>query len=159
MDYEKDIKIDEDSLDLEWLDQPALFMKYARHLAQARRTQDEAKQEIDVVSADIDRQIREKPEDFDIVKVTEGAIKSALLTEPDYQIAYKKYLDAKYEADMASNAVQAFNQRKDALENLVRLHGQQYFAGPRLPRDLSDERKKQEKKVDSGIASKIKRTK
>ena len=157
MDYEKDIKIDETALDIEWLEQPALFMKYARHLAEARRTLDEEKQELDIVKADLDKQIREKPEKFGILKITEGAIQSAITTEGTYNIAYKKYLAAKYESDMASNAVQAFNQRKEALENLVKLHGQSYFAGPKVPRDIAWEKKEKEKKVDTGIGSKIQR--
>jgi len=159
MDYALDLKIDEESLDIECLDQASLFMKYAKHYAEARRTLDEVKQNLDIVRSDIDKQIREDPEKFGIVKVTEGSIQSALLTEATYNIEYKKYLDAKYEADMASNAVQAMNIRKEMLEGLMRLHGQQYFAGPRIPRDLSEERKKKEKKVDSGIATRLKRTK
>ena len=45
-----------------------------------------------------------------------------------------------------SQLLKAFEQRKDALENLVRLHGQQYFAGPKIPRDLPSEMEKRTNK-------------
>jgi hypothetical protein len=157
LNYEKDLKIDDSALDLELLEQASLFMKYAKHFADTRRLVDEEKQNLDIVKADIDKKIREHPEKFKIEKVTEGAIQSAILTEGSYNIAYKKFLDAKYESDMASNAVQAFNQRKEALENLVKLHGQSYFAGPSVPHDLSKLKAEREKKTESNIGTRLRR--
>jgi hypothetical protein len=64
----------------------------------------------------------------------------------------------KYEAEVLQGAVNAVDHRKDALENLVRLHGLQYFAGPKVPRNLSEEREyreEQQKKVDAGVAKKL----
>ena len=158
MDYEKDLVIDDSALDIECLEQSSLFMKYAKHYAEARRALDEEKQRLDIVKADIDKQIREKPEKFKIEKVTEGAIQSAILTEDTYNIAYKKYLDAKFECDMANNAVQAIQMRKEMLEMMQKLLAQSYFAGPRTARDLSKEREIKNKKVDSGVASRLTRT-
>lgn len=160
MHYEKDIEIDETSLDIEWLEQPKLFMQYSRHLADMRRRTDEMKQTLDVVKAEIDRDVREDPERFQITgKVTEGAITSAVLTNEAYKTAYQAFLDAKYEMDMAQSAVRAFEQRKEALEYLVKLHGQQYFAGPQLPRDIQWEREERRKGMNLKIAERMKRTK
>ncbi|HUU86132.1 MAG TPA: hypothetical protein VMX17_00095 [Candidatus Glassbacteria bacterium] len=159
MNYENDLKIDESSLDLEWLEQASLFMRYAKYSAEARKNLDEVKQDFDIIKAKIDKNIREFPDSYGVTKVTEGAIQSTLLTDKEYTKAYQKVLDAKFEADMASSAVQAFNQRKEALENLVKLHGQSYFAGPKIARDLSEQRKIKENKVDSKIASKLSRQK
>jgi hypothetical protein len=165
MDYKTDIEIDEDMLDVEFLNQASLFMKYSQHYAQMRRSVDEEKQSLDVVKAEVDRDIRENPANYNIEKVTEGTIQSAILTSKKYKTAYTAYLDAKYESDMAGAAVQAFEQRKVALENLVKLHGQQYFAGPRVPHNLSEQRKAKEAEkeksatIQTGIASKLKRSK
>jgi hypothetical protein len=158
LNYEKDLVIDDSALDLECLEQSSLFMKYAKHYAETRRAVDEEKQKLDIVKADIDKQIREHPEKFKIEKVTEGAIQSAILTEGTYNIAYKKFLDAKFECDMANNAVQAVGMRKDMLENMIKLLAQSYFAGPRTARDLSKEKELKNKKVDSGVASRLTRT-
>ena len=157
LNYEKDLVIDDSALDIECADQAMLFMKYAKHYAETRRILDEEKQRLDIVKADIDKQIREHPEKFKLEKVTEGAIQSAILTEGTYNIAYKKYLDAKFESDMASNAVQAMNMRKEMLEGMIKLLAQSYFAGPRSPRDLSKERELKQKKVDSGVAKHLTR--
>jgi hypothetical protein len=157
MNYEKDLLIDDSSLDIELLNQASLFMKYAKHYAEMRRVLDEEKQRLDIVKADIDKQIREHPEKFKIEKVTEGSIQSAILTEGSYNIAYKKYLDAKFECDMAANAKDAMNMRKEMLEGMIKLLAQSYFAGPTVPHDLSKLRKEREKSVDSNIASRLSR--
>ena len=155
MNYEQDIQIDDTALDIEWLEQPSLMFKYARNAANARKTLDITKENLDVVRAGLDKLIRESPSTYGVDKITEGAIQAVILTQDKYKAANKAFLDAKYDVDIAQAAVIAISQRKDALENLVRLHGQQYFAGPKLPRDLHGEREERQKNVDGGIANKL----
>jgi len=50
-------------------------------------------------------------------------------------------------------------QRKDALENLVRLHGQQYFAGPKMPRDVQWERQQKIERSNDIVERKLTRGK
>jgi hypothetical protein len=157
MNYEIDITIDEGALDVEWLEQPRLMLKYARNAAEARKALDEAKEKLDFVKADLDRKIRTDPEDYGLMKVTEPTVAAAIFTCDEYKEANKDYIQAKFDADIAQGATFAFNARKDALENLVRLHGQQYFAGPKIPRDLAWEKKAHDEKVNAGIASKLTR--
>jgi hypothetical protein len=48
--------------------------------------------------------------------------------------------------------------RKAALENLVQLHGQNYFAGPKVPRNLSkerDEKEERQKRVMTNISQSL----
>jgi hypothetical protein len=158
--YERDIKIDVSALDLEWDEQPILMMKYTQHAAQMRKELDEAKQALDIARAEADRTIREDPGSYDISKVTEAAISSAILTYKPYIEASNALIQAKYEADMASGAVSAFSQRKDALEHLVRLFGLQYFAGPKVIRDILAEKESRNSinsSSDAGIASRLNR--
>lgn len=145
LDYERDISIDPEALDVEWLSQPSLVLKYSQHSATMRKKLDEKKQELDIAKAEADKKIRTNPSKYGIEKITEGAVTAAILTEEDYREAYTEYLNAKYEADMASAAVSAFEHRKSALENLVRLFGQQYFAGPKMPHELGIEWEAREK--------------
>ena len=160
MEYEKDLKIDESALDVEWLEQPRLMMRYAKHAAQMKLNRDMAKEEVDYVRAELDKAVRSEPEAFGIAKPTEGAVSSAIIDHEKYKKTTKKYLQAKFEYEVAKGAVSAFEQRKSSLENLVKLHGQQYFAGPSIPRDLSKEWEEREKQkdVNKKIASKMKRT-
>lgn len=153
LNYEVDIEIDGEALDQEWLNQPRLLMQYARHSALMRKRLEEAKQSLDIAKAEADKMIRTNPEKYGIEKVTETVVANAVLKEEGYQEAYTDFLNAKYEADMASSAVNAFEHRKSALENLVRLYGQQYFAGPTVPYQIDREweKKEQEKKVDEKV--------
>jgi len=153
MDYEKDVNIDPNSLDVEWLEQPNLMLKYGRIAAQTKLDMDKAKEKLEVVKAELDKDIRLNPEKYDIAKLTESVVASTILLQPEYKEASEAYIEATYEFNMARYAVQAISDRKDALENLVKLHGMQYFAGPSVPRDLSKEweAKQKQKKVDSKI--------
>jgi hypothetical protein len=159
MNYENDIKIDETALDVEWLDQPSLMMKYARILAEARLELDRAKEAVDLIKAKLDKDIRTSPNDYGIGKITESVVENAIIAQPAYVVANQELMQAKYDNDIAYGAVKAIDARKDALENLVRLHGQQYFAGPKMPRDLKEEYAVRQKKQDASVASKISRTK
>lgn len=161
MNYEQDIKIDHDALDIEWLEQPELMMRYSRHQARCALDYDKAKERLEVVKAELDKQIRQHPEKYEIAKITETVILNTIITQPKYTATQGEMLDAKFEWDIARAAVNAINGRKDALENLVRLHGMQYFAGPKMPRDLTREveRKRQQTNVDAGVGQRLRRRK
>lgn len=160
MNYEDDIKIDETALDVEWLEQPSLMMKYAQLAAEMRSEMDKAKEALELVKSELDKDIRSNPEKYGLEKITDKVVENTIPTQNDYRRASKRYLDAKFNSDIAFGAVKAVDARKDALENLVRLHGQQYFAGPKVPRDLSSEterRREKQKMVNQSIGSVLKR--
>jgi hypothetical protein len=144
MDYGLDIVIDEQALDVEWLNQPQRMGEYCRLTAEARRTMDLAAENLEFVKATIERAIRADPDRYGVKPgvrgITEASIDAAVIIHDEYKIASRQLIDARYEHDVAVGAVRAFDQRKAALENLVRLHGQNYFAGPSVPRDLPAER-------------------
>jgi hypothetical protein len=137
LNYEQDVSIDETALDVEWLQQANLMYKYARHQAETKKAMDEAKERLDFIRAKLEMDIRANPENYGLSKVTESAIASTILLQPEYHEASKKYVEARYENDMAVAAVRAIDQKKTALENLVKLLSVSYFAGPSAPRDLS----------------------
>lgn len=144
MSYDEDIVIDEGALDVEWLEQPRLMGSYCRAAAEAHRAMDLAEENLDFVRATLERAIRAEPGKYGVVPgsrgITEDAIKSAIKMREEYKIASRAYVDAKYEYAVAAGAVRAFDHRKTALEKLVQLHGQAYFSGPSVPRDLPAER-------------------
>jgi len=159
MNYEKDITIDETGLDIECLNQAALFMKYSINSAEAAQARDLAKDGLDLVRAQIDKEIRFTPERFFITKITETVVSNCIIEQPDYEKANKAYLQARYEADVAQGAVRAFDQKKSMLEALIKLHGQNYFAGPSIPRNLEEEKAKRQERVNVKVAKGFKRTK
>ena len=164
MDYENDIVISCEELDVEWLAQPRLMMEYTQHAAEMRRDMDKAKEKVDVVRAELDQRIRQDPDEYDIDKITNPVVEAVIINQQEYKDATKEYLDTKYEHDVAQGVVRAFDQRKTALENLVKLHGQQYFAGPKVPRDLSEEvvknkaaKKRRSKRINEDIGKSMRR--
>lgn len=158
MDYDADVSIDEQALDVEWLEHPSLMGKYCSLAAAAQRDLDLAKERLDVVDAEISHSVRSDPGRYGISKITEDLVKSTVLVQPEHQEASQDFILRKYEHAMAQGAVRAFEHRKSALENLVRLHGQSYFAGPSVPHDLSDERQRRDsarRARDTGVQGRV----
>ena len=157
--YEKDIEIDGEALDKEWLGQAALMIKYCRISAQAQMDLDATKEMVDVVRSGLDKDIRLNMEKYDLTKITDVVVANTIILQESYTEAYGRYLQTKYEADMAKGAVRAIEQRKDALENLVRLYNGQYFAGPKVPLNINREwvEKEKETRVNAGVAQRLRR--
>jgi len=157
MDYEKDMQIDETALDVEWLEQPSLMMRYCRFATEARASVDMAKERLDAIKAQLDTNIRKDPAQYGLEKLTETLISNTVILQPDCIHQQEVLNELKMEDAMAQCAVRALEHRKKALENLVVLHGQQYFAGPSVPRDLTkkySERKEWERKQKDKMAAK-----
>ncbi len=161
LNYTQDIHIDEDALDLEALDQAELMLKYCEYEADAIKEMDEAKEKLEYTYADLDQRMRQNPDAFDLTKITDKSVDSAIKSNDEYRQAYEDFINAKHEANIAKGAVKAFDHRKKMIEILYGLHGQQYFAGPAEPRNLSQERNKRPSKKQSNkaVASKTRRRK
>ena len=134
LDYMKDIRIDPDALDVEWLRQPELYMAYCEEAASAKSAVNAVQEKLKVLRSKLILEAREEA----------GAKNSAeaeayYRTHPDHIALKKEWVQKDHIASLMNSAVFAFNQRKDALENLVRLAGQGYFATPSTPRDLGEE--------------------
>jgi hypothetical protein len=139
LNYEEDMKINPNALDVEWLEQAELMRKYAKHAADMKAAVDEAKERLDVGRAKIEMEVRADPASFNLAKPTEAGIQSTILLQNEYAQLTREYAEARYEYEIAVAAVRAVDQRKTALENLVRLLIASYFAGPEAPRDLYQE--------------------
>jgi len=137
--FKNDIDIDPEALDVEWLRQPRLMGDWCERRADARAEADRAKERRDVVYAELDREVRMEPEKFGLEKITESAVSNAIKLDARYREAFEEHIEATHAAEVCDAAVRAFDHKKTALETLVRLHGQQYFAGPSVPRDLAEE--------------------
>lgn len=129
---EDDITIDKHRLDKEWLHQPQLYLKYAMASAYFNKVAALAADEVKIVEANLEADAAEDPDAClgRGVKATIDRCRNYALQHPDRAKARNKAIQAKYQADMALNAVFAFNQRKDALEQLVRLQGMELNSTP-----------------------------
>lgn len=130
--------LDQKRIDQEWRNQVKKVIEYGTQLADARRTHEKAKASLDLAEADLDSKIRKFPEEHGIEKVTEGAIKNAVIINAKYQYAKEKLINAKYEVDRLQVVMDALEHRKKALESLVQLWSREYYAEPRAPEGTSE---------------------
>ena len=159
MDFEKDINIDEQALDVECLEQPRITLQYAKWVADMERKKDRAKERVEVVKAELDKDIRSNPSKYGLAKITEGAVQNTIILQPEYREAQVAYIEAKHESDIAKAAMRAVDTKKATLENLVKLFGLSYFAGPSVPRNLAEERAKKQKESNQKVARAMRRKK
>lgn len=164
MDFEKDIVIDSDALDVEWLNQPALAMQYGKWYAECFRTLQEAEEHIKLVRSQLVKRANDDPAGVlgKDVKPTVVNVESYYRQHEDHIDAKKEIVEAQYQLNIAMAAKNEIgHSRKTALENLVKLHGHNYFAGPTMPRDLSyeNEQAQEQKRADTGVAKRLKRRK
>ena len=145
LNYEQDIQIDPHALEIEWMKQADLRIKYGEALAKSNRDRDLVKEKVALIKAALDLQARtEESIQVQIGKldskgkltVTETAIATWVTLHEDYQEVLKEYHESKYQAEILDNVVKAFDQRRNALENLVSLWKGNYFAGPKEPKEL-----------------------
>jgi len=154
MDYTKDIRIDEDGLDVEWLQQASLTYEYAKNKAFTKKILEKKREKLALCKAELTQAIHRNPDKYKIEKVTVAAVDAVILQNDGFQDANNIVIEAIYDNDIAGAACDAISSKKSALENLVKLHGQNYFAGPSIPRDLSEEwiSKEKAKKTNEAIA-------
>ena len=123
--------IDKNCLDEEWINQPKRFFNMSLQLEDARDELRTAKAELKLVEAEVGLDIRANPEKYDLTKLTENLILSAVINSAQYQDAQTDINNLEYKIGVLKAAVTSLDQRKTGLENLVYLHGQKYFATPR----------------------------
>lgn len=133
-DLETDIEINKVKLEKEWVRQPQLYLKYAQASAFFQNVLAESEQKAKVLFATLKADCAEDPDTClgKGVKATNDRCEAYAIQHPDYVKAKQDIIDAKYDADMALAAVFAMQQRKDALENLVRLQGMELRSEPRV---------------------------
>lgn len=149
--FQKDKEIDPNRLDLECVLQPDRFYRWAEASVEASTEVDRAKLHMDVVKAKLEMECRHKPTDFGLAKATEAGIDAAVKCHPKYLEANEEFIEARRESKLLDAAVNSMEQKKRMLEVLITLHGQQYFAGPSVPRDLVTDWKEQQDKLSSTI--------
>lgn len=149
LDYSNDVSIDESALDVEWLRQPSLVRLYNQEVAERKRQLSKLNEQLAVLKAELTRKINTNPEKFGLSKTTVDIVNSTIVIQEEYQDLRNQIIECEYELEMAQGGSRAMDHKKTALENLVKLFGQNYFAGPAMPRDISKEWLENEEKRQS----------
>lgn len=163
LNWERDQRIDESALDVEWLEQAPLAIRYAKYWLYLRKKAQIAHENLKTVRSELVHRVNLKP------AKTTGKEKPNIADIEAYYRRHSRYKQAKTEwmgaQDEADFAEVVKNEicftRKAALEGLVALHGQQYFAGPSSPHNLTKEREKwqRQRNTDNKVALGMRRNK
>ena len=163
MNYEREMRIDETALDVEWADQATLAMKWGRHWADAKKELTLAEEEIKIIRSELIAHVNEDPQECcNKEKPNAADIEAYYRNHRRHKRAKTKIVELQYALNIAEVAKNEFSfTRKAALENLVNLHAQQYFAGPKIPRNLHQEvqKKRAQEKADNAVSGKMRRRK
>ena len=129
LNYEKDLNIDKDSLEDCLVEQPELYAKWSTIWADAQRERDQAKDNLNVEKARLDMKIRKN---WDILgfdkKPTDMAITTWICAHDDFRKVNFALINATHAVNVLEAAKWAFQHRKDALDNLVKLYLNNYYA-------------------------------
>jgi len=131
------------------LQQPDLFYKWAEKFSKSKINLDKHKLKLDVVESLLNMECRKMPEKFGLSKITEASVAAAVKCSDKYHVAYAEFLNEKETMLLLGDAVQAMESKKSSLKNLVLLHGQQYFASPLAPRNLTEVWQKHQKEREN----------
>ncbi len=146
LNYEQDLQINEHALEREFITQSSKYMEYAEAAADADYDRKKAKENLEVVRAEVANGIREDAADAG-EKITEKAIETTIPMKTEYKEAHEEFLKADHDYLIMGAAVRAFEMKKGSLENLVKLLLGGYFSAPReepvetaagKPRTISD---------------------
>jgi len=137
--YEEDVAIDLNALDVEWLRQPELYRKYARKWEDAKTKLRDAKEKKKFVRSKLILKCHNNPDAClgGGLKSSDAKAEAYYRSHSEYQEVIQDILDCEEEVGILDVAKNEMFQRKTALENLVYLLGQKYFAAPKEPRDLN----------------------
>jgi hypothetical protein len=131
------IEINKMRLDEEWLNQPQQFYTWSKRVADAQLKFDEAKSDLSLTEAELDKEIRDAPQNYGCVKTTDAVVAQTIKLQKPFIAAQKALNRARYELGIAAAAVAGLDQRKRALEKLVDLWTREYYSDPN-PRPQSE---------------------
>jgi hypothetical protein len=156
--YKEEVKIDLDNLHLEWNNQTHLYQKYTEEYAEVVKTKKKLEERLEIIDAELDRDIRKDPESFGVVLLedtkgnqkapTETAIRNSILLQKSHQMANNNVIEAEYNINVMKGVVRSFEQRKDGLEEAARLWGANYFSTPNFPEGREYKEVIEQKKAD-----------
>jgi len=160
MNYAQDMLIDESALEQDWLEQTGLAIKYGRNWAECKQELMLTEENIKLVRSELTKEVMEDPDHYlgEGLKATAPAVEAYYRNHKRHKDAKKEMVGAMFEANVAEIAYKEISYtRKAALENLVKLYIAGYFAGPSVPRNITEECALRKKDLNHRVGAKLKR--
>lgn len=117
-DLSKELKINENKLDVHLMRQPSKFARYATLTALAWARAKRAKYALEEYENKLDLDIRKKADEKE-GKLTENQIKALVKTDSERMSLVNALIEAEEQAEIVQAAKQAFEERKDCLLSLA----------------------------------------
>ena len=135
LNFQKDVAIDLDCLHEEWQTHAQIRHKYAAEISYLEKVAKQAHEKVKILRSKLIREAKEE-------KLSSADLREAYYREnKEYQAAKENQIEAEYQLAMGWNALKAFDDRKVALENEVKLWSRNYFATPREERQIEGGKK------------------
>ena len=145
IDYKEAIKIHENNLEKDWIEQASYYLYFAEAHAEAIHTKDIMKAKADYIYATMYSSIKKNWEKHFDVKPTEPAIKEFIAKSKKFKVAERKFIDATKDANILLGVKGGFEHRKLALSNLTSLKIGGFYSEPRnKQRDVNNLKEKGE---------------
>jgi hypothetical protein len=135
---EADRAIDPSQLDVEAVRQAETYSKWAERQIIASTHVETLEFELSVLESELQIQARNVPVQQGCKAPTEASFKAWVAGHPKLREKTLAIIDAKREEGLLKTAASSLHMKKQMLELLGQLHGQQYFAGPGVPRNLME---------------------
>ena len=144
-DFENEVDIDLDNLHEEWRTHAQIRYKYAKEVAyldmkvkQQRKLIEIKKAKLKEAISKLILQVKGENPKFTVQQIdaTIAGHTVAITPEKELSDAQDKLIEIEYDLNMAKNALTAFDDRKEALENAVKLWTRNYFSSPTEERQI-----------------------
>lgn len=114
------------------------YYQRACELADARAEYDRARRRLDVVEAELDRDIRHDPETYGVTKITEPVVEKTVLLQKRYRQASEEVVVAKHEMDIRQAFIDALDAMKKGLECTAYINQSAFHAEPKVRGQVGD---------------------
>lgn len=122
--------IDMNRLEKEWDEVGGLIEGWVKKVAHASFEVDQAKDKKELVYSEIEDDIRQNPESYNMTKTTDKAVEGAIPRQKLYKEVQQEYNTAKLKLRLVTGTYEKYKDRKQALENIVKLWLGSYFSTP-----------------------------
>lgn len=125
------LDIHENALEQDCKGHAQLAFVWGEKLANAKHAAAVSKRQMKLIEAEVTLEVRSAPEKFGIEgRATEALVEAAVKSSGDYQDAWAKLIEDEHEEAVLFALVMALKDRGEMISNMVKLHGQQYWAKP-----------------------------
>jgi len=147
------IYLDKHRLDEECERQVRLKIAYGKILATQRRERAKKNNELKIVKAEVDKEVRADPTAFGIAKWSEKACENAVLMDKRVQKLIQEDIEAEFWVGVREAEVYALSDRKSMLEKEIDLFLSGYYSTPRpsseKPKKSAWERRRDQEMEDA----------